>query len=104
MQKSPRADGLSGAGCQPPRSAGGPPVTKLFTALLLELQHTPECYHFTLGCGELLSEAVNLASGGKQLIRHESRCFRKIVVSESRVDHEDTHAEMVRRVTPHDRI
>jgi hypothetical protein len=66
------------------------PVAELSTALLLELQRTLECCHFDVGCDELLSEIANLILGGEELIRHESRCFGKFVISES---HEDTHSD-----------
>jgi hypothetical protein len=65
-------------------------VAQLSTALLLELQRTPEGCRFDVGCGELASEVVDLVLGGEELIRHESRCFGKIVVRES---HADTDAD-----------
>jgi len=65
-------------------------VAQLSTALLLELQCTPEGCDFDVGCGELVREVVSLVLGGEELIRHESRCLGKIVVRES---HEDTLAD-----------
>jgi len=66
------------------------PVAELSTALLLEFQRTLEGCHLDVSCDELLSEIVNLILGGEELIRHESRCSGKLVVSEN---HEDTHSD-----------
>ena len=61
-------------------------VAQLSTALLLELQCTPEGCQLAVSGGELLGKVVNLVLGGEELIRHECRRFGKVVVGEGSVD------------------
>ena len=81
-----------------------PSVPELSGALLLELQHAPECRHFALRRGELLVQVENLVLGGEQPVRHKGRCFRQIVVCKGGVCHEGTHEDCCSGYAAHNRI
>ena len=81
-----RASGSSGADFQPPRPANSLLGCAALDCAVAELQYTPEGCRFDVGCGKLASEVVDLVLGGEELIRHESRCFGKIVVRETQLE------------------